>query len=153
MRTTWVPGADEAGYGADSLPYGVFVRDGAAPRVGVRIGPWVLDLVGALGGPEFEAPSLNRFMARGSTAWRATRAKVSGMLAAEKGRAAAEPHLVPLSQVELLCPFEVGDHAVFQGAAEHAACVQRLLRPGTVLPERWYRQPVGRHGRAGAVAA
>lgn len=154
MRTTWVPGADEAGDGADNLPYGVFMHDGAAPRVGVRVGEWVLDLAGALGDPEFEECSLNRFMARGSTAWRATRAKVTGMLAAEKWRAAAEPHLVPLSQVELLPPFSVGDRAVFHGSAEHAACVQRLSRPETGdLPERWYRQPVGRHGRAGAVAA
>ncbi|MUL42512.1 hypothetical protein FZ103_15240 [Streptomonospora sp. PA3] len=116
MRTTWVPGADGAGYGADNLPYGVFVRGDAPPRVGVRVGEWVLDLAGALGDPEFAAPSLNPFMARGSTAWRATRAKVSGMLADEKGRPAAEPHLVPLSEAELLRPFDVADFVVRIGA-------------------------------------
>ncbi|GAA4934178.1 fumarylacetoacetase [Streptomonospora halophila] len=153
MRTTWVPGADSTGYGADNLPYGVFARAGEPPRVGVRVGRWVLDLAGALGDPEFAAPSLGPFMARGSTAWRATRAKVAGMLAADKGRAAAEPHLVPLSEVRLLRPFETADYTVFQGSAEHAAAVQNLLRPGTGLPDRWYRQPVGRHGRAGALTA
>ncbi|MDT0304135.1 fumarylacetoacetate hydrolase family protein [Streptomonospora wellingtoniae] len=153
MRTTWVPAADSAGYGADNLPYGVFARAGEPPRVGVRVGRWVLDLAGVLGDPVFAAPSLGPFMARGSTAWRATRAKVAGMLAADKGRAAAEPHLVPLSQVRLLCPFEAADYTVFQGSAEHAAAVQGLLRPGTSLPAPWFRQPSGRHGRAGALTA
>ncbi|QBI53186.1 fumarylacetoacetate hydrolase family protein [Streptomonospora litoralis] len=152
MQTTWVPGADASGYGADNLPYGVFAPPGSPPRVGVRVGEWVLDLAGALGDPAFDAPTLSPFMARGSTAWRATRAKVSGMLGAEKGRAAAEPHLVPLSRVELLQPFDVADYVVFQGAAEHAACEYSLLRPGAALPEAWYLQPAGRHGRAGAVA-
>ncbi|MFC3995351.1 fumarylacetoacetase [Nocardiopsis sediminis] len=152
MSTTWVPGADAAGYGADNLPYGVFSRAGSPPRIGVRVGDRVLDLAAALGDPEFSASSLNPFMARGSTAWRATRAKVSGMLTAPGGRASAEPHLVPLEEVELKAPFEVADYADFYCSLDHAENVGRIFRPGGApLSPNWRHQPVGYHGRAGTV--
>ena len=72
-----------------NLPYGVFsAKDGLAPRVGVAIGDYVLDLweleqdcrldVGALG--VFSAPSLNPFMALGPKVWSKTRARISELL-------------------------------------------------------------------------
>ena len=42
--TTWVPGAAGSHFDVDNLPYGVFSRPGEEPRVGVRIGDFVLDL-------------------------------------------------------------------------------------------------------------
>lgn len=152
MTTTWVPGAVESGFGADNLPYGVFIRGGSEPRVGVRVGDYVLDLAAALGDTEFFAASLNPFMARGSTAWRATRAKVAGMLTAEKSRAATEACLVPLGEVELLPPFEVADYVDFYCSLEHASNVGRLFRPDEEpLKPNWRHLPVGYHGRAGTV--
>ncbi|TDQ49288.1 fumarylacetoacetase [Actinorugispora endophytica] len=152
MTTSWVPGADASGFGADNLPYGVFSRRGADPRVGVRIGGHVLDLAGLLGDREFFAASLNPFMARGSTTWRATRAKVSGMLVGEGSRAEAEPHLVPLDEVVLLPPFEVADYVDFYCSLEHASNVGRMFRPDEEpLKPNWRHLPVGYHGRAGSV--
>ncbi|GAA3735876.1 fumarylacetoacetase [Spinactinospora alkalitolerans] len=152
MTSSWVPGADESGFGADNLPYGVFTRSGGGPRVGVRVGDHVLDLAAALGDPEFSAPSLNPFMARGSTAWRATRAKVSGMLTSEGGRASAEPHLVPLGEVDLRPPFEVADYVDFYCSLEHASNVGRIFRPDEEpLKPNWRHLPVGYHGRSGTV--
>src|ERR1700709_1054305 len=66
-----------------NLPYGVFsAKDGLAPRVGVAIGDYVLDLweleqdgrldVGELG--VFAAPMLNPFMALGPKVWARSRA-------------------------------------------------------------------------------
>ncbi len=62
-----------------NLPYGVFsARDGLAPRVGVAIGDYVLDLWAARTGlparcrsssAVFAAPSLNPFMALGPKVW------------------------------------------------------------------------------------
>ncbi|GAB3210158.1 fumarylacetoacetate hydrolase [Marinactinospora thermotolerans DSM 45154] len=137
MAHSWVPGADTTGFGADNLPYGVFSRGGGAPRVGVRIGEFVLDLAGTLGDPEFCVSSLAPFMARGSTAWRATRAKIGGMLTSDSGRARAEPHLVPLADVTLHPPFEITDLTFFQDT------------PRTGGGPRHF--PVGHHGRAGTV--
>ncbi len=152
MTTTWVSGADEAGYGADNLPFGVFSPPGGHPRVGVRVGAYVLDLSGVMGDPEFLSGSLNRFMARGAIAWRATRAKVSGMLTKESGRAATEPHLYPLSQVRLRPPFDVADYVDFYCSLEHASNVGRIFRPGEEpLKANWRRLPVGYHGRSGTV--
>jgi len=42
--TSWVDGAGGSAYDADNLPYGVFSRDDEEPRVGARIGEYVLDL-------------------------------------------------------------------------------------------------------------
>src|SRR6202163_480628 len=72
-----------------NLPYGVFsAKDGLAPRVGVAIGNYVLDLweleqdgrldVGELG--VFAAPGLNPFMALGPKVWSRTRARISELL-------------------------------------------------------------------------
>ena len=44
MTASWVDGAAGSAYDADNLPYGVFVREGEEPRVGARIGEYVLDL-------------------------------------------------------------------------------------------------------------
>ncbi len=41
---TWVEGAAGSPYDVDNLPYGVFSHDDEAPRVGVRIGDFVLDV-------------------------------------------------------------------------------------------------------------
>ena len=37
-------GATGSAYDADNLPYGVFSRAGEEPRVGARVGDFVLDL-------------------------------------------------------------------------------------------------------------
>src|ERR1700683_1847096 len=72
-----------------NLPYGVFsAKDGLAPRVGVAIGDYVLDLweleqdsrlgVGDCG--LFAGPVLNPFMALGPQVWSRTRARISELL-------------------------------------------------------------------------
>ena len=69
--STWVDGAASSLFDVDNLPYGVFSRAGVEPRVGVRIGEWVLDLspVAAAKGLDvqrlFERGSLNGLMAEG----------------------------------------------------------------------------------------
>jgi fumarylacetoacetase len=50
-------------FGLDNLPYGVFAPAGAAPRVGVRVADWVVELSVALGDDVFAARTLNPLMA------------------------------------------------------------------------------------------
>ena len=62
-----------------NLPYGVFSA-GEGPRVGVRIGDWVLDLTQALDTGVFGEPSLNAFMAQGRARWSEVRARITELL-------------------------------------------------------------------------
>ncbi|MFC4535214.1 fumarylacetoacetase [Sphaerisporangium dianthi] len=157
MTPTWVPGADATLYTVANLPYGVFSRPGEPARAGVRIGDHVLDLAPVLHDEVFATGSLNGFLARGRTAWRDTRRLLQRLLAADAkevsaNRAALESHLIPLRQVRLHLPVEIGDYVDFYCSLEHAANVGRMFRPGDEpLKPNWRRLPVGYHGRSGTV--
>jgi fumarylacetoacetase len=138
-----------------NLPYGVFSagdRGPTAPRVGVRIGDSVLDLVPVLGEQVFAEPSLNAFMAQGRARWRDVRARITELLTDSRHRAVIEAALHPLSAVRLHLPFEVGDYVDFYASENHATNVGRLFRPGgEALMPNWKHLPVGYHGRSGTV--
>ncbi|MBM0237986.1 fumarylacetoacetase [Micromonospora sp. ATA32] len=155
---TWVTGADGSPYGLANLPYGVFRQDGGVARIGVRIGDFVLDLAGAeaaglvLAAGALGRPTLNEFMALGRPQWTAVRQRVTELLTDAGLRAAVEPLLVPLGEVELLLPFEVADYVDFYSSEHHATNVGQIFRPGQppLLPN-WKHLPIGYHGRAGTV--
>ena len=138
-----------------NLPYGVFSagdRDPTAPRVGVRIGDSVLDLVPVLGEQVFAEPSLNAFLAQGRARWSDVRARITELVTERRHRATVEPALHPLSGVRLHRPFEVGDYVDFYASENHATNVGRLFRPGgEALMPNWKYLPVGYHGRSGTV--
>lgn len=119
MTRRWLRDAETQGFGPDNLPFGIFAPPGATPRVGVRIGDRVLDVSAILSDPEFARPSLNTFMARGSTAWRAARSKIGGRFASEDTRRELEPHLHQLSRVCLYAPFDVADLFTFRGSMDY----------------------------------
>jgi fumarylacetoacetase len=155
---TWVEGAAGSLYDVDNLPYGVFSRESDEPRVGVRIGDFVLDLAPASAGHMlevghlFEAPSLNPFLAAGRETWASVRAWIVDTLVDEHERHLAEPALVPLAEVTLHLPFQVGDYVDFYCSLDHASNVGRIFRPDAepLLPN-WRHLPVGYHGRSGTV--
>jgi fumarylacetoacetase len=156
---TWVSGADGSPYGVTNLPYGVFRHGDAAPRIGVRIGDFVLDLAGAeaaglvpAAGGALGRPTLNDFLALGRPVWGAVRQRIVELLTDPAHRPATEPLLVPLGEVELLLPFEVADYVDFYSSEHHAANVGQIFRPGqpALLPN-WRHVPIGYHGRAGTV--
>nr|WP_203989742.1 fumarylacetoacetase [Sphaerisporangium rufum] len=152
-----MPGADASPYSLANLPYGVYSRAGGPARCGVRIGDQVLDLAATLHDEVFAAPALNGFLARGRAAWADTRDRLRRLLAADvpeaaANRAAVQPHLVPLEDVRLHLPVEVGDYVDFYCSLEHATNVGRIFRPDQdPLPPNWRHLPVGYHGRAGTV--
>ncbi|MGW4678892.1 fumarylacetoacetase [Micromonospora taraxaci] len=155
---TWVTGADGSPYGVTNLPYGVFRTDGGQPRIGVRIESWVLDLAAAeaadlvLAAGTLCRPTLNDFMALGRPQWTAVRQRITELLTDPAHRAAVEPLLVPLEDVELLLPIEVADYVDFYSSEHHASNVGQIFRPGQppLLPN-WKHLPIGYHGRAGTV--
>ncbi|HEV7411985.1 MAG TPA: fumarylacetoacetase [Bradyrhizobium sp.] len=149
-----------------NLPYGVFsTRDGLAPRVGVAIGNYVLDLweleqdgrldVGELG--VFAAPMLNPFMALGPGVWSRTRARISELLRHDNPelRDNAELRqraLVPMADAKLFMPFAVAGYTDFYSSKEHATNVGTMFRDKTnpLLPN-WLHIPIGYNGRASTV--
>jgi len=132
------------GFGLDHLPYGVFSTRGGPKRVGVRLGDDVLDLAAGLDRPEFATDSLNAFLALGRSAWDDTRAEL-------QARAGDLPR-VPLAEVDLHLPFEVGDYVDFYCSIDHATNVGRIFRPdGDALTPNWRHLPIGYHGRSGTV--
>ncbi|MET8120159.1 fumarylacetoacetase [Micromonospora sp. NPDC005189] len=155
---TWVTGVDGSPYGVTNLPYGVFRSDGGQARIGVRIGSWVLDLAAAeaaelvLAAGALCRPTLNEFMALGRPQWTAVRQRITELLTDPAHRAAVEPLLVPLDDVELLLPIEVADYVDFYSSEHHASNVGQIFRPGQppLLPN-WKHLPIGYHGRAGTV--
>jgi fumarylacetoacetase len=135
-----------------NLPFGVFSAGDRPPRVGVRIGDSVLDLLPALGEEVFAEPSLNPFLAQGRARWSDVRARITELLTEPRHRASVEPALHPLSGVRLHLPFEVGDYVDFYASENHATNVGRLFRPGgEALMPNWKYLPVGYHGRSGTV--
>src|SRR5260370_31043804 len=145
-------------FGVANLPYGVFSgEDGfpRAPRVGVRIGDSMLDLLSALADPAFGEPSLNAFMAQGRTRWSEVRAQITGLLTDESAgrhRRAVEAALYPLSGVRLHLPFPVGAYVDFYASEHHATNVGQLFRPGAEpLTPNWKHLPIGYHGRSGTI--
>jgi fumarylacetoacetase len=111
------------------------------------VGDAVVDLteaerVGRLdAGGAFRTGSLNAFLALGRPHWTMLHARVVELA----------PD-VPLAEVQLRMPFDVGDYVDFYSSEHHAGNVGRIFRPGQppLLPN-WRHLPVGYHGRAGTV--
>lgn len=163
MIRSWVAGAEraEADFPLANLPCGVFSPPGAAPRCGVAIGDFALDVAGLEAAgllrlaarPLFAAPRWNDLMAAGPEVWAALRARLTALLregAAE--RTAVEPFLTPLAEARLHLPFEVAEFTDFYAGRHHAFNVGSLLRdPANALPPNWLSIPIGYNGRASSV--
>src|SRR5690625_7192435 len=84
-----------------NLPYGIFSTPDTAPRAGVAIGEYIVDLsvleqVGLLpikDTPVFNQSTLNEFIAQGPIHWKAVRAAVQNLLIGAKPRLREEAAL------------------------------------------------------------
>jgi fumarylacetoacetase len=163
---SFIPVDPASDFPIQNLPYGVFSsKDGLAPRVGVAIGDYVLDLweleqdsrldVGDLG--VFAGATLNTFMALGPKVWSRTRARISELLRHDhpelrdndelRGRA-----LVPMADIKLCLPFSVAGYTDFYSSREHATNVGVMFRgKDNALQPNWLHMPIGYNGRASTV--
>jgi fumarylacetoacetase len=149
---TWLELPADTGFGISNLPLGVFSTRGGAPRHGVAIGDFVLDLAGVTGLPVHRTSTLNPFLIAGPGAWRDLREQVTEWLTDARHRAWVGPHLVPRAEVEMHLPVAVADYADFYSSEHHARNVGRLFRPDAEpLTPNWRHLPIGYHGRAGTV--
>jgi fumarylacetoacetase len=154
IATSWVGGTDGTDFPVQNLPFGVFESAGHAPRVGVALGEFVIDLA-RLDVPyrdDFEHGSLNPFLARGRAAWTEVREAITALVTDEAHSDAVEPHLRPRRDVTLRLPIEVADYVDFYSSMHHATNVGRIFRPDSEpLSPNWKHLPIGYHGRAGTV--
>jgi fumarylacetoacetase len=163
---SFVPVDATSHFPIQNLPYGVFsAKDGLAPRIGVAIGDYVLDLwqlaqdcrFDVVEPAVFAAPQLNPFMALGPKVWSSTRARISELLRHdhpelrdnEKLRKRA---LVPMGDVKLHMPFAVAGYTDFYSSKEHATNVGVMFRgKDNALQPNWLHMPIGYNGRASTV--
>lgn len=167
---SFVPVAADSHFPIQNLPYGVFRRRGGAssPAVGVAIGDYVLDLSaleaqGLLSSPIlrerllFATGKLNPFMAQGPAVWSEARSVVSRLLRHDEPTLRddgqlRERVLVPMNEVEMLLPADIGDYTDFYSSREHASNVGTMLRGAdNALMPNWLHLPVAYHGRASSV--
>jgi fumarylacetoacetase len=165
---SWVESANRAGcdFPVQNLPFGVFraARDDE-PRVGVAIGDQVLDVSAAgqrgLFSPDDEArmaadacnaAALNRLMALGDRHWSALRRRIFELLRhdAPAGLREGVP-LLPMAEVEMQLPAQVGDYTDFYASIYHAANVGSMFRPDNPLLPNYKWLPVAYHGRASSL--
>ena len=156
-----LPGCD---FPLENLPYGVFRQSGSV-RIGVAIGDRVLDLRGCvqeglLGELSAEivaacsGDTLNALMALGPDVWSSLRKQLTALLNVE-----AEAHvqervsrqLVPIRDVEMQLPAQVGDYTDFYASVHHATRVGKLFRPDNPLLPNYKFVPIGYHGRASSI--
>jgi fumarylacetoacetase len=158
--SSWIDAADQAGFGVDNLPLGIFACDDA-PRPGVAIGDSIADLSMLIrerlidDETLLDARTLNAFLAHGRGAWRSLRAtlqRLFGESATEEEREAVTRALVPRRAATMHLPIDVQDYVDFYSGIEHATNLGKILRPGgeALLPN--YRHiPIGYHGRSSTV--
>ena len=99
--------------------------------------------------------TLNAFLGRGLTAWRAVRARLRHLLGAAATpveREAVRRASHARADVTMHLPIAVGDYVDFYSSIEHASNVGRIFRPdGDPLLPNWRWLPIAYHGRAGTV--
>lgn len=159
-----------------NLPYGIFSHGISSrrlvdrPRIGVAIGDWILDLSvlekrGFFDGPHlrgqhaFSQTALNAFMDLGRPAWQEARSTLKALLDERNPilRDDADLRLqalVPMADVHMQLPAEIGDYTDFYSSREHASNVGTMFRAreNPLLPN-WLHLPVAYHGRASSVVA
>lgn len=162
---SWLPVPSESDFPIQNLPFGVFVRDGALPRIGVALGENVLDLYAVADAgfvddccePELlQAPALNPLLAAGRALWTPLRERLSQLLRRDGDprlrEANAERFLVARNAVAMRVPMEIGDYVDFYSSIEHATNLGRLFRPDAeALLPNWKWIPVGYHGRSATI--
>ena len=159
---SFIPVSDQSDFSFFNLPWGAVRWTDDSVHLATRIGDTVVSFkklraAGFLASfPELENETFNAFIDRGTAAWSAVRAEVSGLYAegsaweANAKRGTCEQ---PAAAVEALLPVHIGDYTDFYASRQHATNVGMMFRdPENALLPNWLHLPVGYHGRASTVA-
>ncbi|MCT4561063.1 MAG: fumarylacetoacetase [Crocinitomicaceae bacterium] len=165
--TSWIEVQPNSDFPIQNLPFGIFKTAQLTPRVGSRVGDFVIDLKSlfVLGYLEnlpfemgdFDTSSLNNLMKKGKKGTRDLRNRLSKLMESghddlQKNEHHVDQVLIAADQVEMLLPVEIGDYTDFYSSREHATNVGTMFRdPNNALLPNWLWIPVGYHGRASSV--
>jgi fumarylacetoacetase len=165
---SFVPVPASSHFPIQNLPYGVCCRHGGEHCIAVAIGEHVVDLtaleaLGLLAVPTlhgrrvFGTGTLNAFMAQGRAVWSEVRARLQQLLNAEEPTLRDDAEilarvLVPMAEVSMLLPADIGDYTDFYSSREHACNVGAMFRsPDKALLPNWLHLPVAYHGRSSSL--
>jgi fumarylacetoacetase len=164
---SWVESANvpDCDFPLENLPYGVFRHQGRT-GIGVAIGDQVLDVRGCVQKGLLSSLSeevrdacvqekLNALMSLGPASWSALRRLITELLSADSSaegmRTKAAVPIIPMRDVQMQLPSQIGDYTDFYASIHHATRVGILFRPDNPLLPNYKYLPIGYHGRASSV--
>lgn len=174
MSTSWLTIPRSSHFSLANIPFGI-ISTSTRPnrRPAIAIGEYVLDLenFSAGGGfsdlasvrnhaSVFSANTLNEFAALGRRVHREVRQYLRDVFSQETrypnrlrdNESLRKQALIPIQQVHLHLPLEIGDYTDFFAGMNHAFKVGTLFRgPENALQPNYKHLPVGYHGRASSV--
>lgn len=169
LLQSWIESACDplTDFPIQNLPYGVFKKKSESPRIGVAIGNYVLDLKAAIEENIIQdldqktinalnGTTLNALMALSKLEQNSLRQKTIEILEESSSILRDNPRLrnkllIPLSQIDLLLPFQIGDYTDFYASINHATHVGSIMRPDNPLMPNYKYMPIGYHGRSSSV--
>lgn len=148
-----------------NLPFGVFKKLPAdqKPRCGVAIGNFIIDMhalwseklfsdLAETANEALRDENLNRFMGMSSEIAAAFRFALSQALRVGANcQSAITRALVPMSEVIMQRPCQIGDYTDFYSSINHATAVGKLFRPQNPLLPNYKWIPIAYHGRASSI--
>lgn len=162
---TWLNIPDDHDFSIYNLPFGIYSSQGVAPRAGIAIGDYIVDLQRCLNmglfkdllsasADMFKQPTLNSFIAEGKEVTNGVRKIIQQELCNENSVLRDEELSLFIHQdkVQMHMPVHVGDYTDFYSSREHATNVGKMFRdPENALLPNWLHLPVGYHGRASSI--
>lgn len=161
---SWVDTKEDSQFPIQNIPFGVCrPKSGGVPRVCTAIGEYILDLsvlenAKLLPTQEiFNQPTLNAFMELGRQVWTEVRVAISTLLRKDEptlrdNESLRKQALIPLIEVDMLLPVDIGDYTDFYSSKEHATNVGIMFRgKDNALNPNWLHLPVAYHGRSSSI--
>jgi fumarylacetoacetase len=154
---SWLNIPVDTDFSVYNLPFGIFSIGKNSPRVGVRIGDYVIDLEQLRKFGLLEVPRnvcnqayLNSFIGLGKKKTTAIRLQLQEWLMHEKSplKRYFNQAFHPIESIKMHLPVKVGDYTDFYSSLEHATNVGKMFRPDNPLVENWKHMPIAYHGRA-----
>lgn len=166
-KQSWIHFDANCDFPLENIPFGI----GACEHRGVvavtAIGKYAIDLNAMhqfgyffeLGLPDdiFSRKTLNDFISLGKMTTSAVRNKIIEIFEAENPLlrddiSHKDAVLIPLENVQMKLPVQIGDYTDFYSSREHATNVGTMFRdPNNALLPNWLHIPVGYHGRASSI--